>query len=86
MRVVTSPGAKAVKKTPIQQDATSPTISQHDINKLEIAEWLKQLLLSKNCDLNFLLRVEPGSLAQQLGIDEDVAKLIIKAAKEMNSK
>jgi hypothetical protein len=46
---------------------------QSDINRLEIAEGLKQLLFSKGCDLNFLLKGEPASLVQQLGIDEYVA-------------
>jgi hypothetical protein len=59
---------------------------QSDINRLEIAEGLKQLLFSKGCDLNFLLKGEPTSLVQQLGIDEYVARLIIKAAEETNEK
>jgi hypothetical protein len=83
MKVDASPEAKAIKKSPIQPFSKSPLATQSDINKLEIAEGLKQLLLSKGCDLNFLLHVEPGLLAQQLGIDEDIAKLIIKAAREM---
>jgi hypothetical protein len=77
-----SPEAKAVKKLPIPQVSKVPL----DINKLGLPEGLKQLLENKKCDLNFLLQVEPAVLAQQLGIDEDIAKMIIKAAKDANSK
>jgi len=80
-----SPEAKAVKKLPIPQVSKVPLEAPFDINKLGLPEGLKQLLENKKCDLNFLLQVEPAVLAQQLGIDEDIAKMIIKAAKDANS-
>jgi hypothetical protein len=83
----TSSEAKAIKKLPIQYNSESPQAPpQFDINKLEIAEGLKQLLLNKGCDLNFLLQTEPATLAHQLGIDEYVANLIIRAAKETSAR
>ena len=80
----TSPEVKAVNKFPIQQVSKFPLAKRSDINQLEIADGLKQLLLSRDCDLNFLLQANAASLAQQLGIDEYVASPIIKAAKAMN--
>jgi hypothetical protein len=81
-----SPEAKAVKKLPIPQASKVPLEGPFDINKLGLPEGLKQLLENKKCDLNFLLQVEPAVLAQKLAIDEDIAKLIIKAAKDVKSK
>lgn len=71
-----TPEAKAVRKLP--QFSKFPLEKPFDINKLDLPEGLKQLLENEKCDLNFLLQVEPAVLAQQLGIDEDIAKLIIK--------
>ena len=77
---------KAVKKLPIDQVSKNPLVAPFDIHGLDLPEGLKQLLEDKKWDLNFLLQVEPSVLAQRLGIDEDIAKLIIKAAKNTNSK
>jgi hypothetical protein len=82
----TSSEAKGIKKLPIQYSSEFPQAPQFDTNKLEIAEGLKQLLLNKGCDLNFLLQTEPATLAHQLGIDEYVANLIIRAAKETSAR
>jgi hypothetical protein len=81
-----SPEAKAVKKLPIDQVSKVPLEAPSDVHELDLSEGLKQLLEDKKCDLNYLLQVEPAKLARQLGIDEDIAKLIIKAAKDANSK
>ena len=80
------PEAKALKKLPIQTGPRSLPATQSDINRLEIADGLKQLLLSNGYDLNSLLQAEPESLAQQLGIDEYIAKLVTKAAKAFSQK
>lgn len=46
------------------------------INKLEIANGLKQLLLSKDFMLKSLLNASTSDLAEILGIDEYIAKII----------
>ena len=78
--------AKAVKKLPVDQVSKVPLEKRSDIDRLNLPEGLKKLLEDKKCDLNFLLQVEPSALAQQLGIDEDVSKLIINATREAASK
>ena len=57
-----------------------------DIRQLDIAEGLKQLLYEKHCDLDFLLQSDAASLAEELGIEEHVAKIIIDAAKMATTK
>ena len=52
------------------------------INKLEVADGLKQLLLSKDFTLESLLNMSASDLAEILGIDEYIAKIIISAIKE----
>jgi hypothetical protein len=53
-----------------------------DIYRLDIADGLKQLLDEKKCDLNYLLQSDATSLADELGIEKHVAKIIIDAAKK----
>ena len=52
------------------------------INRLEIADGLKQLLRSKDFTFKSLLDASTSDLAAILGIDEYVAKIIIKATKD----
>ena len=52
------------------------------INRLEIADGLKQLLLSKDFTFKSLLDASTSDLAEILGIDEYVANIIIKATKD----
>ena len=52
------------------------------INQLEIADGLKQLLLSKDFTLKSLLNASASDLAKILGIDEYVAKIVSSAIKE----
>jgi hypothetical protein len=49
------------------------------INKLEVADGLKQLLLSKDFTLKSLLNISASDLAEILGIDEYIAKIISSA-------
>jgi len=51
------------------------------INRLEIADGLKQLLRSKDFTFKSLLDASTSDLAEILGIDEYVANIIIKATK-----
>jgi hypothetical protein len=53
-----------------------------DIYRLDIADGLKQLLDEKKCNLNYLLQSDAASLAEELGIEKHVAKIIIDAAKK----
>ena len=72
----------AVKKSAIQRVSKFPLavaaenqFAISNSHQLDIADGLKELLLNKNYDLNFLLQSEPSSLATELGIDEYVVKL-----------
>jgi hypothetical protein len=56
-----------------------------EIKDLDIADGLKQLLNEKNCNLNSLLQSDAAPVAEDLGIEEYVAKLIIDAAKRKAS-
>jgi len=55
--------------------------SQMEINELDIADGLKELLYENKYDLNSLLQSDAESLSGRLGIEEYVAKMIINAAK-----
>jgi hypothetical protein len=55
--------------------------SQHEINYLDIANGLKELLYEKKYDLDSLVQSGAGSVAMDLGIEEYVAKIIIESAK-----
>lgn len=55
--------------------------SQLEINELDIADGLKELLYEKKYDLNSILQTEPASVSRELGIEEYIAKIIIDAAK-----
>ena len=50
------------------------------INHLDIADGLKNTLVSHRFKLESLLIIRPGDLAQTLGIDEYVAKIITDSA------
>jgi hypothetical protein len=56
------------------------------INHLDIAEGLKNMLISQSFNLESLLIMRPPYLAEMLGIDEYVAKIIIGAAYNINKK
>ena len=53
-----------------------------DISSLDLADGLKQLLFERHCDLNFLLQSGAATVAQELGIENYVAQIIIDAAKK----
>jgi CheY-like chemotaxis protein len=56
------------------------------INHLDIAEGLKDALVRYGFKLDSLLIMQPNNLAEILGIDEYVAKLIISAAHDIKNK
>jgi hypothetical protein len=63
-----------------------PDSDDNMINHLDIAEGLKDILLIHSFDLESLLIIWPHDLAEILGIDEYVAKIIISAAYDLNKK
>jgi hypothetical protein len=56
------------------------------INQLDIAEGLKDILFIHGFNLESLLIMRPHDLAEMLGIDVYVAKIIIGAAYDINKK
>ena len=53
------------------------------INELEIADGLRQLLLSKDFTLELLLNTSAPDLANILGIDDYIAKIVRSAIKDI---
>ena len=51
----------------------------HIFDQLDIAEGLKELLIIHNFRLELLQRTSPNDLAQILGIDEYIARIIIQS-------
>jgi hypothetical protein len=56
------------------------------INHLDIAEGLKDMLVRYGFNLESLLTMQPHDLAEILGIDQYVAKIIIIAAHDIKNK
>jgi hypothetical protein len=58
-------------------------ITTDSINQLDIADGLKELLISKNFTLNMLLDTSVSEIAQILGIDNYIASVIRYAARRV---
>jgi hypothetical protein len=58
-------------------------ITTDTINQLDIADGLKELLISKNITLNMLLDTPVSELAKTLGIDNYIASVIRYAARKV---
>jgi hypothetical protein len=69
--------AKNITLQSIKQRQTTTTL----VNQLDIPEGLKELIISHGFTLDLLLGLQPIDLAQTLGIDNDVAKMIINATR-----
>jgi hypothetical protein len=69
--------AKNITLQSIKQRQTTTTL----VNQLDIPEGLKELIISHGFTLDLLLGFQPIDLAQTLGIDNDVAKMIINATR-----
>jgi hypothetical protein len=63
-----------------------PNNDDNMINHLDIAEGLKDILLINGFDFESLLIIRPHDLAEMLGIDEYVAKIIITAVYDIRNK
>lgn len=57
-------------------------ITTDTINQLDIADGLKELLISKNITLNMLLDTPVSELAKTLGIDNYIASVIRYSARK----
>ncbi len=69
--------AKNITLQSIKQRQTTTTL----VNQLDIPEGLKELIIGHGFTLDLLLGLQPTDLAQTLGIDNDVAKMIINASR-----
>jgi hypothetical protein len=69
--------AKNITLQSIKQRQTTTTL----IKQLDIPEGLKELIISHGFTLDLLLGSQPIDLAQTLGIDNDVARMIINATR-----
>ena len=58
-------------------------ITTDTINQLDIADGLKELLISKSLNLKLLLNTPVSGLAKMLGIDNYFASIIHHAAREV---
>jgi hypothetical protein len=58
-------------------------ITTDTINQLDIADGLKELLISKSFNLKLLINTPVSGLAKMLGIDNYVASIIHHAARKV---
>jgi hypothetical protein len=75
---------QCVRHKLIAKNITLQSIKQRQttlVNQLDIPEGLKELIISHCFTLDLLLGLQPIDLAQSLGIDNDVAKMIINATR-----
>ncbi|HXX98759.1 MAG TPA: hypothetical protein VEL11_16810 [Candidatus Bathyarchaeia archaeon] len=77
---------QSIRHTLIAKNITLQSIKQRKtttdfVNQLDIAEGLKELIINHGFTLDLLLDFHPIDLAQTLGIDNSVAKMIIDATR-----
>jgi hypothetical protein len=77
---------QSTRHTLIAKNITLQSIKQRKtttdfVNQLDIPEGLKELIINHGFTLDLLLDFHPIDLAQTLGIDNSVAKMIIDATK-----
>jgi hypothetical protein len=77
---------QSVRHNLIAKDHTLQRIKQRQttivfINQLDIPAGLKELIINHGFTLDLLQSTLPSDLAEALGIDKDVAKLICDAAR-----
>ena len=65
------------------QSIKEKLIAADMINQLDVADALKELLISNGFTLRLLLKTSAPELAKILGIDEYIAKLVRDAAKKI---
>ena len=67
----------------VLQSIKEKLIAADMINQLDVADALKELLISNGFTLRLLLKKSAPELAKILGIDEYIAKLVRDAAKKI---
>jgi hypothetical protein len=67
---------------PVLQSVKEKLIVTDLINKLDVADGLKDLLINKGLTLKLLLNTTASDLAKVLGIDEYIAKIVSDAIKK----
>jgi hypothetical protein len=67
----------------VLQSIKEKLIAADMINQLDVADALKELLISNGFTLRLLLKTSAPELAKILGIDEYIAKLVRDAAKKI---
>src|SRR2546425_8008910 len=77
---------QSVRLNLISKDITIQRIKQRQtaicvINQLDVPAGLKDLIINHGFTLDLLQSTQPSDLAEALGIDKDVAKLICDAAR-----
>jgi hypothetical protein len=71
-------------------DSINNENSNHDndnrINKLNIPNGLKEMLVDHRFTIKMLYDISPEDLSMTLGIDTSVARIIVNAVKELHDK
>jgi hypothetical protein len=71
-------------------DSINNENSNHDndnrINRLNIPNGLKEMLVDRRFTINMLYDISPEDLSMTLGIDTSVARIIVNAVKELHDK
>jgi hypothetical protein len=67
---------------PVLQSVKEKLVVTDLVNKLDIADGLKELLINKGLTLKLLLNASASDLAKVLGIDEYIAKIVSNAIKK----
>ena len=67
---------------PVLQSVKEKLIVTDLINKLDVADGLKELLINKGLTFKLLLNTSASDLAKALGIDEYIAKIVSDAIKK----
>jgi hypothetical protein len=71
-------------------DSINNENSNHDndnrINRLNIPNGLKEMLVDHRFTINMLYDISPEDLSMTLGIDTSVARIIVNAVKELHDK
>jgi hypothetical protein len=69
--------AKSITLQKIKQQQTTINF----VNQLDLPAGLRELIINHGFTLDLLLNEQPTHLAENLGIDEDIAKIITDATK-----
>ena len=67
----------------VLQSIKEKLIAADMINQLDVADALKELLISNGFTLRLVLKTSTSDLAKILGIDDYIAKLVSDAAKKI---